>query len=169
MSATKSSRFIRSSPGTWLIGNQIERFSPARLPSKGDVLKLFNFYHLGEKRTERISIRETANAVIEIWERARLPTQRIDSIERIIRKLLVQYNILKKSRKNNLKSSRAKEVTFKADLNKIFDAATKDAFNKIKNEEDKLFLIMQRENNTSCRERRSQAKERNGIRGKTVA
>ncbi|XP_050549011.1 uncharacterized protein LOC126910464 [Daktulosphaira vitifoliae] len=150
MASTSNLKSTRTSATVWLIGKPTETFSFARLPSKEDVLRFFHFHHLEKKQTFKKSIRSTAESVLEVWEKARIPTQRIDSVERKLSKLVDEYYLLKKNRKTNLDSCRMKELVFKGDLVDIFDIAVKDALKIMKNEEDKTFLIMQREDRMSC-------------------
>lgn len=150
MASTSSSVSTRTSAGVWLVGKSVACMSHARLPSNHDVLKTLNFHHIEEKQTVRQSVKNTVISVLEIWEKARIPTQRIDAAERKLNKLFETYNRLKKNRKTKLESCRIKENLFKSNLLKLFDIAAKDALKLMKNEEDKKFLIMQREDNMSC-------------------
>ena len=42
------------------------------------------------------------------------------------------------------------EHSFESNLSKLFDIASKNALNEIKNEEHRPFLLMQRKNSFSC-------------------
>ncbi|KAF0705549.1 Uncharacterized protein FWK35_00037982, partial [Aphis craccivora] len=150
MTSTSTLKTTRTSATVWLIGKSTETLSYSRLPSKGDVLKQFHFHHIEKLQTVKKSIRTTVETVLEIWERARIPTRRIDSVQRTLSKLVDEYNLLKKNRNNSLESCRMKEEVFKGDLVDIFDIAVKDALNIMKNEDDKIFLVMQREDTMSC-------------------
>ena len=61
---------------------------------------------------------------------------------------MMKYLLLKKNRTKNLDSCRIKEV-FKADFAELFDLSTKDVHSCMKNK-DKIFLIMQQEDPSSC-------------------
>jgi len=76
----------RSAAEVWLVGKPTEKLSTARLPSK-DVLRRLLFHHLEENQEVKMSVRATA--VLEVWERARIPMHRTDAAERKIRKLYV--------------------------------------------------------------------------------
>lgn len=52
--------------------------------------------------------------------------------------------------KTPLDSCRMKEEMFKGDLSDLFDIAHKNALEMMKIDEDKNFLIMQREDTKSC-------------------
>lgn len=114
------------------------------------MLRRFHFHHIEEKQPVNQSVKNTVNIVLEIWKKARIPTQRADSAERKLKKLLETYNLLKKNRKSNLESCRLKEELFKSDLLDLFDIAAKNALELINNKEDKMFLTMQREDTMSC-------------------
>ena len=66
-------------------------FPPNRLPTNGDVLKLLLLYHeqLGESTTEKYKAEDSCNSVtldlIEIWEKATIPTMTYSSICRKVR------------------------------------------------------------------------------------
>ena len=140
----------RSSAEVWLVGKPTNVLSTARLPSQGDVLRMILYHHLEQHQEIKPSIRSTAEAVVNIWERGRIPTQRIDNVERKIRKLYDDYMSLKKNRTSHLDSYIVKVDVFQADFENLFDISTKNALELIKNEEDKTFLIMQREDPMSC-------------------
>lgn len=150
MASTSSSVRTRTSAAVWLIGKPTESLSFARLPTNGDVLKRFHFHHLEGNQNVKQRVKKTVELVLKIWERARIPTQRVDVVEKKLNKLLERYSVLKKSRKKDLESYRMNEELFKSDLLDIFDIAAKNALEKMKNEEDKTFLIMQRQDTLSC-------------------
>lgn len=140
----------RSAAEVWLLGKSTETLSTARLPTRGDVLRLLLFHHLEKNTDIKPSIRATAEAVLRIWERGRIPTQRIDNTERKIRKLYDEYMLLKKNRKSELDSCHMKEQVFQEDLVELFDISSKNALQVMKNKDDKTFLLMQQEDTMSC-------------------
>ena len=68
----------------------------------------------------------------------------------MLQKLWAKYRTLKKSRHRPGSSPEENEALFKADLQDLFDIAHQDALSLMTNEEDKVFLIMQREDTRSC-------------------
>lgn len=96
------------------------------------------------------SIHLTITELQDIWKKARIPTQRIDSGEKKLKKLYDAYQLLKKNRTKSLESCRLKEQLFKDDLQQLFDIAPKDAMKIMTNGEDKQFLAMQRMDVSSC-------------------
>lgn len=135
----------RSAPSHWLLGKSISNFSTARLPRGLDVLRVLQFYHFDEGNTLPVSYKKTCDAVLCVWERARIPTQRVDSCVRKLSRLYEQYLLLKKNRARESDNNVMRQNMFQNDLEKLFDIATKDALSTIKNEEDRLFLQKQRE------------------------
>ena len=140
----------RSSAEVWLLGKGMNKLSNARLPTCSDVLRLVQYHHHSEAQTLRKSYNIACEEVLKVWERARIPTQRIDSCVRKLTRLYEEYITLKKNRKTQLQSCRSKEHSFQENIKKLFDIASKDVLNKMRNEEDRKFLLMQRENVFSC-------------------
>ena len=139
----------RSSAEVWLVGKATNQLSSARLATKGDAIRCLLFYHLEEYLTVKDSIHRTIEDISMIWSKARIPTQRIDSGERKLKKLYDEYQLLKVNRTKAYESCRFKEQMFKDDLMELFDLATKNALDIMTNNEDRQFLTMQREDVTS--------------------
>src|SRR6218665_2132987 len=83
------------------------------------------------------SAKATIHATLVIWAKARIPTQRIDSCVRKLRKLYDDYFDLKRNRLTQKECFRVKEQLFESDLDELFDISTKDALATMSNEEDK--------------------------------
>ena len=124
--------------------------SSSRLSTNGDVLRCLLFHHQEEHLNVTESIHHTIIELLEIWKKARIPTQRIDSGERKLKKLYEGCQLLTKNRTKSLENCRVKEQSFNNDLQKLFDIAPKDVMEIMTNVEDKQFLAMQRINVTSC-------------------
>ncbi|KAG0711472.1 hypothetical protein GWK47_020550 [Chionoecetes opilio] len=58
----------------WLIGHPECEITRARLPSKGQVLRKFDFHHGIEKKTKSVAAKEMIEAVFLIWRRAGILT-----------------------------------------------------------------------------------------------
>lgn len=140
----------RSSPKCWLLGKPVDSLSCARLPRKRDVLSLYLFHHVVEKKTVMEGLNLAFGKVLTVWERARIPTQRVDACVRKLRGIHDKYQALKKHRTRGRESDRVKEKMFLDDLQDLFDVATSDALQTMTNEEDKEFLKMQHEDVFSC-------------------
>ena len=133
----------------WLIGKATSQLSASRLATNGDALRCLLYHHLEQQLTVKESIRNTAQQVIENWSKARIPTQRIDSCERKLKKLYNEYNLLKKNRAEAWESCKIKNQMFQDKLCELFDIATNDAMTTMTIDEDKQFLAMQRADVTS--------------------
>ena len=107
------------------------------------------FRHQTNGLTVAHAAKATIDAALLIWARARIPTQRVDSAVRKLRKLYDKYCVLKKTRLMQKESCRFKEEQFKTDLDELFDISRKDAISIMTNDEDKLFLQMQQEDPSS--------------------
>ena len=140
----------RSSPECWLLEKPVDSLSYARLPTKRDVLSLCLFHHVVEKKTVSEGLNLTCGKVLSVWERARIPSQRVDACVRKLRGIYDKYQALKKHRTRGRESDRVNEKIFLDDLQDLFDVATSDAIQTMASEEDKKFLKMQREDVFSC-------------------
>ena len=78
--ATFRNTCTRSSPDVWLLGKPTANLSHAHLPTKGDTLRIVMFHHQEEKATLSGSFRLAAHALLEVWNKARILTQSIDSM-----------------------------------------------------------------------------------------
>jgi hypothetical protein len=140
----------RSSAEVWLIGKGTEELPGSHLPTNADVLRLLMFFHVHRKSALKEAAALAVSKVIKIWQRARIPHQRIDSGVRILMKFHNDYEKLKKSRKRNNVHDQANQEAFKSTLIQLFDMATSDALSVMTIEEDRQFLIMQRDDVFSC-------------------
>jgi hypothetical protein len=141
---------LRSAPEHWLLGKTVSHLSTARLPRGLDILRLINFHHCEEGKSLPESYKLACEAAIGVWARARIPTQRIDSCVRKLKKLHEEYMSLKKHRTRQREQDIQNEEKFKSELGQLFDIATKDAMIELKNDEDREFLQKQRQNVFSC-------------------
>uniref|UniRef100_UPI00358F3526 uncharacterized protein isoform X2 n=1 Tax=Myxine glutinosa TaxID=7769 RepID=UPI00358F3526 len=141
----------RSSSTVWLLGKTEKEIICGALPTKGHTLQKMVYHHLQEHHTVRESAKLSVQAVCAYWEKARIPVQRVDSCERKLLKLYDAYKLVKKNRTKTFENYRVKEQMFKDDLQSLFDISPNDALEKMTNEEDKAFLIMQREDPSSSR------------------
>ena len=117
----------------------------SKLPSKGQVLSFFLYLHINTGKTIRDSATTVVNQASEFWEKAKIPVIRKDTAITKLEKLYKVYQSLKKGRKRKSTPQQQKESEFIADLPNLFDIATTDALTTMSNQEDKHFLIAQRE------------------------
>lgn len=127
-----------------LVGRISHQITGAKLPSNRQVLQVF-FYNM---RIVNLNARESANltfkAVLVFWEQARIP-MRYESrcVDRIIA-LYGTWQKLQKNRRSRTASQTRSEGAFEDSLDDLFDISSADALEKMRIEEDKKFLIMQR-------------------------
>ena len=79
------------------------------------------------------------------WEKARIPTR---AFPNCVKKLIDLYHVWRELQKNCKKTQitfKSRENNFIINLDNLFDIAHADAFERMKIEEDKLFLMKQRE------------------------
>jgi len=103
---------------------------------------------------QKLTLREAASRsvshVMQLWQTARIPHQRIDSGVGILTKLYDDYAKLKKNRKRSNEQDKKNQEEFIGRLQRLFDIATSDALTTMKIEEDRQFLIKQCNDVLSC-------------------
>lgn len=129
----------------FLIGVPSHQINGAKLPSNRQVLAVL-FYNI---REVKLTVSESANLVIReciiFWEKARIPTK---AFPNCVKKLVDLYHVWRELQKNCKKTQdtfKNRENCFKINLDNLFDIAHADAFERMKIEEDKVFLRKQRE------------------------
>lgn len=134
-----------SAENLFLIGQPYSQILGSKLPSIKQVLSVLFF----NNRTLKLNIRDSAALVFDkvavFWNKAHIPIQAkkhaVDKIMKLHEKWLGVF----KSSTRKSEAQTAKEQAFVATFNDLFDIASADALDKIKNEEDKQFLLMQRQ------------------------
>lgn len=128
------------------VGYPFHQIMGAKLPSNRQVLKVF-FYnirhvHLNQRESARLTIR----AVLVYWEQARIPTPiEKTCIERLLKLYETWKNIRKHAASARTGLKKQLEQEFVDTLDDLFDLAHADAMNLMRIEEDKKFLILQRQ------------------------
>lgn len=129
-----------------LIGRTSHQITGAKLPSNRQVLKVM-FYNM---RFVALKARESAklavNAAQIFWQQARIPIRAEARCVDVLVKMYEKWKLMKKT--VPAKRSAAQNqvvVTFVDSLDDLFDIAAADALVTIRIEEDKKFLLMQRE------------------------
>lgn len=150
MASTSSgvSAVTRNKTNIWLIGQLLPKLKQSKLPSIGEVLRLFFYYKTEEKRTIRDSATVAACEVMNLWEKASIPTRLKKHIISKIEKYFKEWQNLKKNKENKKKRSEAlkkKEQDWQYKLEDLFDIAHSDALSIMTEEEDKQFLLAQRQ------------------------
>lgn len=83
--------------------------------------------------------------VLNFWERARIPTQELKRCASKLEALYHEWQQIKKTHRRDTSAQRKKEAKFSDSLNDLFDIAHGRALDTIKNEEDRKFLLLQRQ------------------------
>jgi hypothetical protein len=140
-------KITRSAKAIWLVGGTDETFRGSKLPSRGEVLKVF--FHFQKQLTLKDSVKiasaKTTELILPIWERARIPTKAQNHVLEHVGKLHSEWRILQKLASRKSVTNLSNQKAFKESLNDLFDIAHRDALTLIKIEEDRIFLKAQRE------------------------
>lgn len=128
----------------FLLGNSQPEFIGAKLPSKGDCLRVLVFNTREKKMKLNDSIASAVEECEQFWRNARIPTQFSADCRKKLRKLYIKYRTLEKNKSKLGQVHRQREENFQNDLNNLFDIAHKNAVSIIKNPEDFEFLLNQR-------------------------
>jgi len=129
----------------WLVGGTCEHFPTTKLPSRGDVLRVLFHHHNEMKMSLKDSVNKSASLLLPIWEMARIPTTGPNHVVERIHKLHGEWQGLKKNIRRSSATNLANQAKFQESLEDMFDVAHQDAMSIIKIEEDRLFLLAQRE------------------------
>lgn len=100
-------------------------------------------------RTVKLNLRESARLVIQevmvFWEKARIPTKYEKDAIIKVEKLYNEWKNHLKDKNKTGKSARNKIKEFELNMDNLFDIAHEDTLTMIKSEEDKKFLLKQRQ------------------------
>jgi len=83
--------------------------------------------------------------VTTFWEKANIPTRPVQHAVSQLEKLFEEWRILKKHKDRVTPGHKLKEAEFIDSLGDLFDIAHANAFQMIKEPEDREFLVAQRE------------------------
>ncbi|XP_073410402.1 uncharacterized protein [Dendrobates tinctorius] len=135
----------RNKDKLFLVGYPIHQITGCKLPSNRQVLCAL-FYNL---RTVKLTVRESAKLTIRevfiFWGKARIPTKHEQDAITKLEKLHAEWRSLQKDRKKTSETAKNKFKQFVEKLNDLFDIAQQDALALMKLEEDKAFLVKQRQ------------------------
>lgn len=140
MASTRSKKEIY-----YLIGSVEEVITGSKLPSKKQVLQVFIYHHLQQKKTKKDAAKYTLVEVENFWERARIPVQKPQRAKENILRLYEKWVNLKKNKNRKSKTQKDNETKFADSLDNLFDIAHANALSMISIEEDREFLKAQRE------------------------
>lgn len=129
----------------YLLGSIDYEIRGAKLPAIRQVLKvffyLFRHVNLDQRESARLAVRET----FVFWNKARIP---IRQEQHCIDKLLAIYsewNAIRKSKRRRNETQETKERAFIDKLDNLYEIAHNNAMEMITNQEDKEFLMKQRQ------------------------
>lgn len=129
-----------------LIGRTSHQITGAKLPSKRQVLQVLFYNMRFVKLSAKDSARLAVNAALIFWQQARIPTRyELRCAEQLI-KIYEQWKNVQKTVAARRPDARKKaEDVFVEDLDDLFDIAHADALTLMKIDEDRQFLILQRQ------------------------
>ena len=129
----------------YLLGQPACELSKIRLPSNGEVMRLFLHLHLTLGQQQRQAAASIVEKVLKIWDKARVPTCRKDNAIPKLEQLHKAWTNLKKHKDRPSQLHAIQEEQFRDKMKNLFDIAHAEALTMIKIEEDRNFLIAQRE------------------------
>ena len=122
-----SSLSTRSATSIWLIGQPEPSLPSNVLPSTGDVLKHFLYFQKHLKETNSTSANLTADNLMKIWSRARVPTTYRPHIVCRIKSIANEYNLIKKNKNRKNEAQKNRQDSFIDKMLKLIDIAHQDA------------------------------------------
>ena len=144
-SSASASPNTRRKSAVWLIGSTEEELKGCKLPSNRQILSVFFHHHKTLKKTIRNSARDVIKEAAVFWEKARIPIRKEDRAISKLESLFNDWAKLKKNAKRMTASQRMNESKFMEILDDLFDIAHMDALKTIKIDEDRDFLVAQRD------------------------
>ncbi|KAL4113867.1 hypothetical protein QTP88_017425 [Uroleucon formosanum] len=145
MASSSSHVVLRTHDEVYLVGNVNNQIVGSKLPSIKQVLSVL-FYNL---RHVKLNLRESARLVFKetvlFWQKARIPVRDEQHCILKLEKLYQNLRELQKSAKRASEKNTKNVNEFKEKLNDLFDVSHSNSLNMMKIEEDKNFLLMQRQ------------------------
>ncbi|ESN92918.1 hypothetical protein HELRODRAFT_165054 [Helobdella robusta] len=134
----------RSMTNIWLIGQLQSELPVNVLPTTGDVLRMFFYYHQVEKKTVPESAKLSSDKVMDMWNKARIPTTYHTHVVEKVKSVVDDYKLIKKNKNRQSEAQRAREKEFEEKEHMLFDIAHQHAMQLIRIQEDIEFLEDQR-------------------------
>lgn len=136
---------LRGRTHKWLIGQPISGFTGGKLPSNRQVLQLFFFHRSDPKLKIRQCSWKVIQAAEQVWTRACIPTKTSELAVKSLEKLHKVWVSLRKCISRSDANSVAQREAFKQELDNLFDIADTNALEMLEAEDDRAFLLAQRE------------------------
>ncbi|ESO05801.1 hypothetical protein HELRODRAFT_171475 [Helobdella robusta] len=134
----------RSMTNIWLIGQLQSELPVNVLPTTGDVLRMFFYYHQVEKKTVPESAKLSSDKVMDMWNKARIPTTYHTHVVEKVKSVVDDYKLIKKNKNRQSEAQRAREKESEEKEHMLFDIAHQHAMQLIRIQEDIEFLEDQR-------------------------
>lgn len=145
MDVPSCSRILRKNDEIFLIGSVKDQILGCKLPSNRQVLSVLLF----KLRRCTSSLRESASLlfdeVADFWQKARIPIKKKGHCIEKIENLYGTWRSLQKNASRQSEIEKKKREKFVDELDDLFDIAHIEALKMISIEEDKLFLVSQRQ------------------------
>lgn len=129
----------------WLVGAEEARITGSKLPSNKQALSVFFYHHRTLLKTVHESAVLVVKEVVSFWNKARIPVRPQHHAVKQLESLFETWQKLKKNSKRTSQTQTANESHFTDSLDDLLDIAHQDAMCLIKIQEDKDFLLAQRE------------------------
>lgn len=138
-------RSLRESKYIFLIGYSLSQIVGSKLPSNKQVLSVLFF----NMREVKLNSHHSATLVIQetmiFWQKARIPTRTEQKCVKKLEDLYQEWRNLQKLEHRKSEIQMHKNARFISKLDDLFDIAHADALNLISIEEDRAFLVAQRQ------------------------
>lgn len=131
----------------YLVGKEIHQPIGFKLASRRQVLGLLFFHIRSEGMKLHTGSLKVADELILFWREFNIPSQRNPRVAKNVEKLHNEWRNLHKSAVRGGSTHEENEKTFFDCLDDLFDIAHQDALSIIETQEDKYFLIAQRQKN----------------------
>ena len=135
----------RNKKKLYLLGSYIDDITGAKLPSNKQALGYFLNLHREENHTIRKAATRTIEKIFVFWQKASIPVKQKQNAISKLEKYFQKWQNLQKHKSRNTDTQKGHEESFKESLDDLFDVAHAQALNNMTNEQDKKFLLTQRE------------------------
>lgn len=136
---------LRESKYIFLIGHSSNQIVGSKLPSNKQVLSVLFF----NMREVNLNLHQSATLVIQeaiiFWRKARIPTKTEQKCVTKLEELYQEWRNLQKSEYRKSATQMEKNTQFVSKLDDLFDVSNANALDLMSNEEDRAFLIAQRQ------------------------
>ncbi len=129
----------------YLVGQANPTIMGSKLPSNRQALGLYLHHHFMEKKPSKMALKNSIQEIMKWWLKARIPSPAIQHCQAKLEKLVTAWKGLKKCEGRTSEAHKSNEESFVQKLDDLFDIAHAKAFEMIKIQEDRDFLMAQRE------------------------